>query len=255
MTTLIIHPSSIIQRKAAQDLAEQYLQSSINLNAPPTDLYILDGANCTSIGIDQVKEIKKQLQYQPYEARYQIGLILHSNLLTREAQNSLLKILEEPGEQTIWILTTPHEKKLLPTIISRAKKVYIKADLSDKPAAGQTDRQAVEPDKDKVKTKDKPAIDIQQFLEMPIEDKFLYIENLLKMEKENRGHLETFLRAILTKYRSQLISAIHSNTLEDIESANSAIRKINKSIHFISKNTNKRLTLENLILQLEDSIM
>lgn len=248
MTTLIIHPSPITQRKAAQDLAEQYLQTSIDFDHPPTDLHILDGANCNSLGIDQVKEIKRKLKYQPYEAKCQIGLILHSNILTREAQNSLLKILEEPGEQTVWILTTQHEKLLLPTIISRAKKMYIQSSFDTKPDTEKDD-------KCEAKTKDQPETDIQPFLKMPVEDKILYIEDLLKADKENPGPLSNFLHEILSRYRTQLINAIHSNSPEEIDSANSAIQKINKAIHFISKNTNKRLTMENLILQLEDSIM
>jgi len=243
MTTLIIHPSSITQRKAARDLSERYLQRSIDMNTPPPDLHILDGTKYTSIGIDQVREFKRKLQYQPYEAEYQVGLILHSNFLTREAQNSLLKILEEPGEQTVWILTTPNEKLLLPTIISRSKKMYISSSLTDKQDTEETDGE------------DSPGDNISKFIKMPIEDQFLYIEDLLKEEKENPGLLSDFLNEILTRSRSQLISAIHSNSPEQMSLANSAIRKINRAIHFISKNANKRLTLENLILQLEDSIM
>lgn len=246
MTTLIVHPKISVQKEAALKLVQKYLQQKINLENPPPDLHIIDGTLLTSIGIDDIRELCKRLQFQPYECPFQIGLIFSSDKLTTEAQNSFLKALEEPGPQTIFILTTPNEKFLLPTIISRSKKVYVSKNLlTNKQQSGQPS--------DTQQNPDYPNID--KFLNKNIVDKFLIIEDILSKEKEEKGIVTEFLHDILEHFRENLITSIRSNNNKQIIQYKTSIRKINRASHFISKNANKRLTLENLILQLEDSIM
>jgi DNA polymerase III delta prime subunit len=55
----------------------------------------------------------------PYASSYKVAVINDADRLTPEAQNSLLKTLEEPAEQTIIALVTRNYSKLLPTILSR----------------------------------------------------------------------------------------------------------------------------------------
>ncbi|MBN2100317.1 hypothetical protein JW710_00265 [Candidatus Dojkabacteria bacterium] len=246
MTTLIIHPKISIQRNTALSIAQDYLEKPIDIKKLPPDLHIIDGAVGTSIGIDDVKTLIKELQYQPYEAKYQIGLIFRSDRLTTEAQNALLKSLEEPGEQTIFILTTTHEQFLLPTIVSRARKVYVRENLDQ-----EVPTQELE---DCIKElPQSPAIG--QFLERDIVDKFLEIEELVKKEKDSPGVVQDFLHELQRYFRIQLIEATEEKDITEIKHLLSITKKISKTLFFISKNANKRLALENLILQLEESIM
>ena len=75
------------------------------------------------IGISSVRKIKKFLQTKPYENTHKIIYINNSHLLTPPAQNSLLKTLEEPPDNSLIFLVTTNIDKLLPTVISRCQIV------------------------------------------------------------------------------------------------------------------------------------
>ncbi|TDQ34250.1 DNA polymerase III subunit delta' [Aureibacillus halotolerans] len=84
------------------------------------DLHVLspDGA---SIKIDQIRALQKEFTYTSMEAGYKFYMIRQAHLLTVQAANSLLKFLEEPGQQTIAVLLTDRPSRLLDTIISRCQ--------------------------------------------------------------------------------------------------------------------------------------
>lgn len=71
------------------------------------------------IGIGQVKELLPHLYIKPLKGKRRGVLILEAQQMTPPAQNSILKTLEEPPAFLTFVLTTPHPKLLLPTIISR----------------------------------------------------------------------------------------------------------------------------------------
>jgi len=75
------------------------------------------------IGIGQAKNIQHQISLSPYRASYKIVLIDKAEKMTTEASNCLLKILEEPPAQSIFILITAEPQLLLPTIVSRCQLV------------------------------------------------------------------------------------------------------------------------------------
>lgn len=77
-----------------------------------------------SISIDKVRESFNFLSKKTFSAKKKILVIYSAEKLTPEAQNSLLKNLEEPNKSTQIILVTENETKLLPTIISRSVKIY-----------------------------------------------------------------------------------------------------------------------------------
>lgn len=78
----------------------------------------------TSIAIEQIREMIKGLQFSAVMGGYNIRIIDDAHLMRSEAANSLLKILEEPPENTVIILITPVPKSLPSTIISRCAVVY-----------------------------------------------------------------------------------------------------------------------------------
>ncbi len=73
------------------------------------------------ISINALREILKNLCFKPLSAKYKILIINDAEKLTLEAQNNLLKTLEEPPAHSILILITSNKLKLLPTILSRAQ--------------------------------------------------------------------------------------------------------------------------------------
>jgi len=76
-----------------------------------------------SIKINSIRDIKKFLSLNYNDIGYRLVLILDAHLMNDEAQNALLKNLEEPPEKVIFILTTSMASKLKPTIISRCWKI------------------------------------------------------------------------------------------------------------------------------------
>jgi DNA polymerase-3 subunit delta' len=54
-----------------------------------------------------------------------VVLLKNANLMSLEAQNALLKILEEPSEDAVFILTAVNKNSLLPTIVSRTRRLYV----------------------------------------------------------------------------------------------------------------------------------
>lgn len=74
-----------------------------------------------SIKIDQLRALLKQLSTSPLEAGRRAILILDVDLMTVQAQNALLKSLEEPDPDSFFILTSSNEQALLPTVLSRCR--------------------------------------------------------------------------------------------------------------------------------------
>ncbi len=78
-----------------------------------------EGKSKTEIGIDQIKQIQGSAALPPYEGRHKVFIIDGAEHLSSEASNRLLKILEEPPPHVVFLLLTPNQRLLLPTIVSR----------------------------------------------------------------------------------------------------------------------------------------
>lgn len=98
----------------------------INANSHPDILWIdrLEGKKI--ISISQIREMGLAISSKPNEARYRMVLILNADLMNRQAQNALLKLLEEPPPKTFFVLIASKISLLVPTIISRCRKIRFK---------------------------------------------------------------------------------------------------------------------------------
>lgn len=72
-----------------------------------------------TIKIETLRELQRELHLKPYEGKWKVVIIDGAEHLNPASGNSMLKILEEPPVQTVFLLLTPHMERLLPTIISR----------------------------------------------------------------------------------------------------------------------------------------
>lgn len=89
------------------------------------DVKVIDPkAGEVSIKISQVREMISELSIKPYSGDWRINIIDGAERMTPEAQNSLLKSLEEPLSYNIFILITSHPQSILPTIRSRCQSYY-----------------------------------------------------------------------------------------------------------------------------------
>jgi DNA polymerase-3 subunit gamma/tau len=84
------------------------------------DVLEIDGAS--NRGIDEVREIRQNVQYRPGRARYKIYIIDEVHMLTKEAFNALLKTLEEPPPHVKFIFATTEVQKVPVTILSRCQR-------------------------------------------------------------------------------------------------------------------------------------
>lgn len=73
-------------------------------------------------GVDNIRDIKEQVEYPPTEGRYKVYIIDEVHMLSTGAFNALLKTLEEPPSYVIFILATTDPQKIPQTILSRCQR-------------------------------------------------------------------------------------------------------------------------------------
>lgn len=78
-----------------------------------------------AITIEDIRLLKKKINLKPYASPFKTILIMRADKLTLEAQNAILKTLEEPPKRTIIILEAQNTDHLLPTVCSRCQTVYL----------------------------------------------------------------------------------------------------------------------------------
>jgi DNA polymerase-3 subunit gamma/tau len=88
------------------------------------DVVEIDGASNT--GVDDIRELQKELFYSTSQSRYKIIIIDEVHMLSKNAFNALLKTLEEPPDKVLFIFATTEPHKVLPTIVSRCQRFDFK---------------------------------------------------------------------------------------------------------------------------------
>ncbi len=84
------------------------------------DVIEIDAAS--NNGVDQVRELIDGVRYSPIKGRYKVYIIDEVHMMSTGAFNALLKTIEEPPENVIFILCTTEPFKVLPTILSRCQR-------------------------------------------------------------------------------------------------------------------------------------
>ena len=187
--------------------------SQAGLKNPHPDLLYF--SSDYKLGIDQASEIKNHFSFKPYLAKGKAVVLEDASILTIEAQNALLKILEELPDHALFILGANSDSKLLPTVISRCQIIRVQ---------GIGDRVQLEDYKD----------DIEKLINSSIEERFEYIEKL-----KNR---EEFLKAMLYYFHQNPSS--HSDFLKELLQAE----------QWAAQNVNIRAILEYLMLVMPSKV-
>jgi DNA polymerase III subunit gamma/tau len=84
------------------------------------DVLEIDGAS--NRGIDEIRDLREKIRYAPTRSRYKIYIIDEVHMLTEHAFNALLKTLEEPPPQVVFIFATTEPHKVPSTILSRCQR-------------------------------------------------------------------------------------------------------------------------------------
>lgn len=83
------------------------------------------------IGIDEARQLKHFLYQKPINSERRTVVIRHSEDLTPEARNAVLKIVEEPPENSLIIFIARNEDNLPRTLVSRLQKIHFSLSLSN----------------------------------------------------------------------------------------------------------------------------
>ncbi len=188
----------------------------VGLKNPHPDLLYFPSDS--KLGIEQARKIKEHFSLKPYSAKGRGVVLEDASQLTPEAQNALLKTLEELPTSSLFILGANSDSKLLPTVISRCQI----ESLQEAPEG-------------KVDSKQNYLEDIEKLLVSDIKQRFEYVEELKDRQE--------FLQA-LVKYFHQDLSVHpgggHSN-LEFLE-------ELLQAEEWAKQNVNIRGILEYLML-------
>lgn len=98
------------------------------------DVYEIDAAS--NNGVDDVRQLIENINYAPIRGKYKVYIIDEVHMMTQSAFNALLKTLEEPPSNVIFILATTEPHKVIPTILSRCQR-YNFSKVSDKDMSGR----------------------------------------------------------------------------------------------------------------------
>lgn len=199
----------------ANDICEKIFSS---LSVREQDILKIDPEN-GSIKIKQIRSVKEKLSLKP-EGNFALIILSDADTITPEAANAMLKILEDTPRSAIIILFTRNQKRLLPTILSRCKKIIVREKRGN-----EFDAKYVEI---------LEAIRGSKY----IFQKFKIAEDVVKEEMDNKKMLEhwiVYLRSNLTE-----------ESIKDIKTINLFYKKYKPGI-------NKKLFLDNLFIKLKQS--
>lgn len=105
------------------------------------------GTERRAVGIDQIRELKREAAYGPYEGPRKVFVVEDAEAMRAEAANSLLKIVEEPPAGIVIILISESTTALLPTLVSRSQFVRFSFVPAPEIARALTERAGVPADR------------------------------------------------------------------------------------------------------------
>lgn len=91
-----------------------------------TNIDVLEIDAASNNGVDEIRDLREKVKYPPVVGRYKVYIIDEVHMLSISAFNALLKTLEEPPAQTVFILATTEVHKLPATILSRCLRFDFK---------------------------------------------------------------------------------------------------------------------------------
>lgn len=234
------------------------------------------------IKIDQIRALLQTLAMKPYEARTRVAIISEAQSMNAAASNALLKILEEPPDRSMLVLIANQSSDLLPTIVSRCQHVgfnpipkeIIAAWLEKKhgleqPAAhiiaamanGSFSKAQMMMQANWLLHRNWLIAELDDLSRQPIVRLLALAERLSKQE----GRLAESLEIIKVWLRDQIVGQydaskiINRDVADKIENASqknnriellSKVEAVQKTQNRLAANTNLRLTMERLLIQL-----
>ena len=183
--------------------------------------------------IDQMRKIQEEAMLKPFSAPIQVFILEGADTMNASAANSLLKILEEPPDDTYFILTTNNSDKILSTIISRCRSLHW--------GGGE----AFDIDENEIEARLKEAGDFLGFL--PQADSLKLLLYSKNYEKDKEG-LTYFLLALLKVFTKRL-KGEEENTVSSGLTLKAALFT-ERTLLLLKQNINHRLLSDVYFLRL-----
>jgi len=187
------------------------------------------------IGIDQARKAQDFLNLRSYFGGYKAVVIDNAQNLTTEAQNCLLKTLEEPKGKTILILVSNQPERLLVTIFSRCQtiKFFTNKEINEFLNTPQRNK------------KEKEILDeLLKVLDGTLAEKFAYTKNL----KEDGGNTKEIFEVLQRYFRKELLQG---PSLQYSKAISLKLNLIDDLIYKITfTNASPKLALEILFLEI-----
>ncbi|MEK9186042.1 MAG: hypothetical protein AAB885_00460 [Patescibacteria group bacterium] len=201
-----------------------YLESKKWREKP--DAVLLDSLILSGFGIDNVRQGIAFLWQKPIRSARKTLIVPDADSLTDEAQNAILKTVEEPPSHALIILIAKNEEVLLPTLVSRLQKIYVhgKSEILN---------QGIETN---------PRL--KEFFGSSVSRRKEIIKELVDQVKETGEDkiLEEFIAGLISELRRDIIK--NWKAIKEVLHRWSMIKRYN---------TNKRLQLETMLQQVKSS--
>lgn len=214
---LIVGGNSSSRTSKIAELFQKIKPNSDPVSDPDTQVI---GGN--SIGIENVRELERIISLKPFASTPKVGII-EADKLTFEAQTALLKTLEEPPGDAVFILHSPNTNLLMPTIISRCQVV----NLPPESEIQMTNEE-----------KNQQELFLNRILNCSSSERIVIAEEAGITAKEEA---EKFCRIQLFLWRQKLLESKSPKVVK-------TIKEIQKTLRYLKANVNPRLAIENLIL-------
>lgn len=183
-----------------------------------------DTSRSSSIGISEIRNFQKTLLLKPLKSQKKLAIMHNAENLTPEAQNALLKTLEEPPDNTIIVLSTPRLESILPTVCSRCTIL----DLMDKMPQVE---ESVE----------KFTLLLSEIHSSSVSKRLQIAQDFAKSKDEALVTLEQLLFSAQKTLRERPFEKNSKHAIHLLQEFHTLIK---------STNTNLRLSMEELVLQL-----
>jgi DNA polymerase-3 subunit delta' len=246
------------------------------------DLMVIQAeAEGGTLKVEQIREVQKFLSLKPYQSPYKTIIFLRFQEANANAQNALLKTLEEAPSYALLLLTADNAEQLLPTIVSRCEILRLRPLMVDAVnefllSRGLDADQArllahlsggrpgyalrLAADKKALDFRMEKLDDLKRLLSAKRRERFNYAEKLSKDKEQFRQTLLIWLsywRDVLLKTSGAQAALINSDRAEEIEAlawqvdlplARRVAEGLEKSIERLEKNVNARLLAEVMLL-------
>ena len=244
------------------------------------------GRTQTLISIDQVREVQREASLRPSEGKYRVFIFDRAEYLSQGAATALLKTLEEPPDQVIFILAATDSDRLLPTISSRCQTFrlrpirqsviaeHLKSQYEAEEEAAEeiarlsegrigwaistvADPSVLEAIEEKVTT-------VESVVQAGLEARFEYAEKLARAFGRDRDAVRDELVIWLEWWRDMMIVKAglpryvkHLARLDTfqagaakvtVEEVAKAVSAVEETSRWLDRNANARLALDNMML-------